>query len=140
MSKITLSNILLSNIYSGNFEIPQKETEYLHTLINDNPQLFSQIEDNINNILSDGKINIHDIPQIVKLISTIYHLNMPNNTNIISVVRFTVDSILNSGLFPLPDIEIQIIESIVDSSLDLLQMNITGIKKDIFGFYKFCCI
>jgi hypothetical protein len=49
----------------------------------------------INEILDNGKIDIHEIPQIVLLISKIYQKNTTTKINLINIIRYTVEFILD---------------------------------------------
>ena len=87
----------------------------------------------INEVLDDGKLDIHDIPNIVFIISNLYNNNAvyveaENIDNILSFIKFTIDTLLNSDLVMLPNIEKQVIIKIVDSSIDLLKFSISTVK------------
>ena len=138
-------DIICKNINDDKYAIHlnTQEMDYIKNLTKNNPEIFTDIENTINDIMSDGKIDLHDIPKFILLISQIFKShaieNAVKNIDIIAVIRFIVDSMLDSGLLPLPNIEIQLIKKIADSSLDLLKMD-TNIKIKYNCFKIFCCI
>ena len=103
--------------------------------------------DCIKNIIKDGMIDLHDIPIILRMITEVYHNKSIQNemfhkANILLFVRFTFNSLLESKFLLLPDIEKEIIEKMVNNSIDLLQYNISDLAfeedccKNLFTFWK----
>jgi hypothetical protein len=161
--KSILSVIIDYELRKDNIILNQNEINYINNLIQSYPQIFNSISNEIQNICSDGKIDFYDIPQIIILISNIYKNHIIEesiqNIDIVSIVRFTINTILHAGILPLNNIEIDIsfvntlensslytlqsdkfiiIEKIIDSSIDLLKMNI-DIKKDKEYCYNLLC-
>jgi hypothetical protein len=130
------SSMLYSNIIEtlekrdSSIKLTKDEINY----IIDNPVVCSKIEEEINNIIVDNQIDYHDIPQIIVLMNEIYKSHLIENeiqkVGIINIIRFTLDSILESNLIHLSQIELQIIEKIVNSSLFLLGSSVDFIKKE----------
>jgi hypothetical protein len=135
---MNLQEIIIQNINSKSYNLTQVEINWIKKYINLCPGSFINITNQINDIISDGKIDIHDIPKIIILISNIYYNNTIKNEiesdNIIVFVKITIDSIIESDLFFLPNLEKKILESLINSSLDLLKMNI-NIRKET----TMCC-
>lgn len=102
------------------------EKAYIQKVLREHPETLTNIHATIQDIVSDGKIDLHDIPKIVLLVSQIMksHIieNSVRNVSVVSVVKFLVDSILVSGLLPLPKVEIDLLRRVFDSSIELLQM------------------
>jgi len=126
---VTLTTLLLEKMNSPSYNLTPVEIEWINTFIKSSPDTFNHILDDIKIILSDGKINAHDIPQIIKLLTDVYKsnalsINSYNAKNIILLVKTTLDIILNSSLLPLPDVEKHIMLEVVDSSISLLSMNL----------------
>jgi len=123
----TLCDALVSEKYT--LHLTPHEMAFTKTLLRDHPELFENIHDTIQDIVSDGQLNLHDIPKLVLLVSQIYHAHMMTTVvrqvGVINLVKFTLDAILASGLVPLPAIEITLIQRIMDTSLDLLNTNLT---------------
>jgi len=131
------SNILLKNINNTkkiSILLNDDEIKYIEELVYEYPEIFDKIGKNINDIMEDKEIGIHDFPQIICIISTIYNSNliheMMEKVDIINIVQYTIDSILDCGIIPLSEIELSIVKQIIDSSISLLRMNIGIIKKE----------
>ena len=90
-----------------------------------------------------NKIDLHDIPQIILLLSTAYNSIPINqyfiNIDIVNIIQYTIDSILDSGIIILPQIELTIIKQVVDSSIQLLRMTIPGIITETKWCLSFFC-
>ena len=140
-SKVVLKTNVFSTILHNNLllekyavHLSPSEIKYMYLLLNGNPKMFTQIHQTVDDILKDGVIDIHDIPNIVLLISKIYQshmiLEMVQHINLLSIIRFTIDSLLDSGLIPLPQMEITIIKKVVDVSIDLLSTNLNMVVKE----------
>jgi hypothetical protein len=129
------------NIY---VKLNQYEIDYVYNLIKLQSQIFNSISNEIQNICYDGKIDIDDIPQIILLISKIYKsniiMNNIENIDIVSIVKFTFNSILHAGILPLGNIDINVIDKIVNSSIDLLKLNIDIKKNDEICYNLLCNI
>jgi len=124
----------------------QIEVNYINNLIKLHPQIFNSISFEIQNICScsNGKIDLHEIPQIIILISNIYKNHIIEesikNIDIASIVKFTIYTILHAGILPLDNINLDVIEKLIDSSIDLLKMNIDVKKDEQYCFNLFCNI
>ena len=89
----------------------------------------------------DGKIDLHDLPQIVLIISDIYtyHIieNLIEDIGIINIVKFTLDSLIDSDILPLPNIEKYLIKKMADSSICLLKFNPNIIQKENISCFNY---
>ena len=132
-----LVEILLENIPLPTYELTVDEMIWIQAFIKTSPLSIQKIATDIQEIIQDGKIDSHDIPAIIRLIADIYKSNaikieFINAQNIITLVKFTINVILQSELLILPNIEKKVIQSMINSSLELLSMkidNIVEIKK-----------
>jgi hypothetical protein len=123
------------------------EIQYFDVLMERNPEVFNKIQQTVDEIMSDGVVDLHDIPKIVLLISQMYQANVLtefiHHIRLLSLVKFTVDCLLDSGLLPIPQVEIIIIKRIVDTTIDLLSTNLDTIarktKKCRTNIYTLCC-
>jgi len=127
---LKLSELLLANINGPSYHLTSEQIEWINTFIQSTPEAFTNIVEDIKSITEDGKINLHDIPDIVKLLADIYHSTilregLSHPSTIIAFIKYTISVIFDSPLFLLPNIEKQIIEKMIDSSLDLLSINIS---------------
>jgi len=114
------------------------EVAFVKNLLQDHPEVFHLIRASVTDIVADGKLNLHDLPKVVLLISQIYHAHLVKNVvhhvGVVHLVKFTVDALLESGAVPLPDLEITLIKKVVDASLDLLQTNVHVVPGKCSGF------
>jgi urease gamma subunit len=53
---------------SSSFKIEPAEVIYIHEVIRNYPHLLKNIDDAVEAILEDGKIDIFDVPQIIKIV------------------------------------------------------------------------
>lgn len=149
MIKISLINILYTNLTNENFSIKltKEEIVYIHNLIEKNSIFFHEIEEQINNIDNDNNADYHDIPQIVLLIANKYHLNISkesiDNISLINIVQFTLDSMFDLNLVEVSKSDAILIKKLIDSSIKLLKMNSNFVKEEsdcctyMFGFEKY---
>jgi len=127
------------------------EFAYVHTLlqseydISGNTGIISRIQTEFNSIIKDGIISLHDIPQLVLLITDILKSNIVQNTiqnvGIINIIKFILDSLFDSNVLPLNTTELYLVKTLVDSSLQLLQTNIDFVVKEekvVCSFFETC--
>ena len=68
------------------------------------------------------------------------------DVDVIRMIQFTIDALLESGLLPIPGLEVMLIEKLVDASLALLDANVKNIQKSgtwiqwISKTCKYCAI
>jgi hypothetical protein len=123
------------------------EINYINTLlqaessISNNSGIITQIQNEFDNIIKDGVISLHDIPEIILLITDILKTNIIKNTiqnvGIINIIEFILNSLFDSNIFPLNSSEIILIKTLVNSSLQLLQTNIDFVIKEEETFCTF---
>ena len=121
-----LQEALFSDTYC--IHLSEKEHAFMHDLLQDHPEVFGKIQATVEEIISDDKVDLHDIPKIVLLCSEIYHqhliLYIAQEVGVINLLRFTLDALIDSGIIPVPQILISIVKGIVDVSLNLLAANV----------------
>ena len=108
------------------YQLTIQQVEWIYHYFEKSPETLKQIVEQIENIVSDGVINVEDIPEIIKCISTIYHersllMNMTELTNIILLIRYTLDCMIETDMIVTNYFEKKTLEFVVNSSLDLLQ-------------------
>jgi hypothetical protein len=138
MSIDQLRKILLRNLATNNTNLSTRlndnEIAYLNELLNENPNVFYKISSALTDVIEYRRIVLHDFPLIILLISNIYNSvvleKLLKNVDIINIVQYTIDSILDAELLPLSHLDIDEIEETVDASVSLLRMNIAVIQKD----------
>lgn len=134
-NKLDIISIISSTIGIKEYTINLKpvEIEYIHNVIQNDPELLAIIGNSVDSIVSDGVINLHDIPMIILLLSQIFKSHFIkkfiHNIGIVNIVKFILDSIIDYEYLPLPNVERTIIRNIIDISVNLLETNITLEKK-----------
>lgn len=134
----SLTDILGEQLTSPFSDLTNVEALFMEILLKESPELVNKIHEEIDKLVSTGKIDAHDIPNMVLLVSKIYKAHLTENSmedvSIVNLVKFTLDTILDSGMIPLPQLELKILRKLVDSSLDLLEMELRIFEKE-----KECC-
>lgn len=136
-----LGALLLENLTSPEYKLTVDQQTSIQSFIQTFPTIFDKISKNIEEITKDGKIDLHDIPTIVQLLADTYRLYSVTDGLLqgdisIDFIQYTLNVIIDSKIVTIPEFEKQIIETVVNSCLTLLRMNITTsstIKKGI------CC-
>jgi hypothetical protein len=131
-----LPELLLSNINSPSCILTQEQINWINVFIIASPESFQKIDDGLKNITSDGKIELHEIPSIIKLFADIYNSEsikkgISNSDNIIVFIKYTIDVIFESKYLILQDIEKNAVHKLIDISLDLLNMNLPTIVNSL---------
>ena len=131
-----LYELLLSNINVPSYNLTPDQINWINDFIKASPASIEKIISDLKTISSTGEIELTNIPQIVKICADIYYsgainYNLVNPDNIIVLIKFTIDVILNSQLIIVSNVEKEIIQTLVDTSLTLLSMNITNIDTEI---------
>lgn len=136
LSKISvaldLTKLLLSNVNTPSYNLTQEQINWTNEFIKASPESFEKISDGFKNITTDGKIDLHDIPVIIKLLADIYNSEsikngISNPNNIIAFIKYTIDVVFASKYLILPDTEKEAVHKLIDISLDLLNMNISSV-------------
>ena len=111
--------------------------EIINKIIKLNPQLLTDIEKSIKNVLKDGKIDSNDIPEFILIIQILYerlHNNKglkTNNKNIIetcaTIVKFVIRTLIEERKIEI-DIEkksliIEQLDKLIDSCMCLLNFD-----------------
>jgi hypothetical protein len=103
------------------------EVAFMHKLCNNCPDVFNNIKITVNAIMADGKVDIFDVPKLIGLFSQIYQdriiLYVVDNVKTTSLIRFTLDVLLDSDIIPVQSVSKDVIKKIIDTSLDLLDTN-----------------
>jgi hypothetical protein len=133
-----LGGLLLSNLSSPKYNLTTEQQTVIQTFIHSSPAVFEKISNNVNAITKDGKLDLHDIPYIIQLLADTYQLNNPllAGDNLIVFIQYTVDVIIDSKFVELPEFEKQIIDTLVNTCIQLLKINVIPKVKSWFSCYK----
>ena len=132
---VNLCELLLANVNVPSYNLTPDQITWINEFIKASPASFEKITSDIQSITSTGEIQLNNIPQIVKLCADVYYsgainYNLVNPANIIVFIKFTIDVILTSQLVTIHGVEKEVIQTLVDTSLTLLSMNITNITTE----------
>lgn len=132
----TIGDALKNDKYAMKLSV--QETNFMHNLLQDHPEVFRKIQGIVEEIMADGKVDIFDLPNLIRLCSQIYHEHLVGyaiqHVGVISLIQFTLDALLDSGLLPINGVTKDILKKVIDSSLELLNANVSSIP------YKTACL
>lgn len=133
-----ISLLVKKEIDLNKFDLNLDEINYLKYLLNEQTEIFDDMQIKINLIIEDNKIDYHDIPNIVLIISDVIHVNynkINKNINIMNIITFIMNNIIDFGFLPIPNAELTIIKKIVNTSLQLLNKNVSEKKYCLFKLF-----
>jgi len=135
-----------------NIELDDHSDKKLNAIINflsknnvkfDNNPPIKKIIDEIKVVFADGKMDLQDIPNLISIITNILNLNMNSikfsiDTNTISIlIKLLINVLIIEKVIKVNDIEQQMINRLIDSSLLLLNTTI-AISKVKCSCLPFC--
>jgi hypothetical protein len=132
--QISFYDLLKENIQNDKFslKISGEEVNCIHHLFLHYPEKGTKINKILDDIIDDGKLDLHDVPNIILFLSQIYksHIieNEIQNMDVLHLVQITIDTLFDCGFLPLSKMEIDTIKKIADLSMQLLKTDVT-IKK-----------
>lgn len=106
-----------------NILLSESEQTAIHKIMKRTPNIFEKIDDAVIIIIRKGRMELHDIPQIVYMV---YHILLPNkyitSENALNIIKFVVETILDSIEYPLSLLENDIVakQTILNNSFALL--------------------
>lgn len=121
--------MLLINLNNTEYDLSLEQIDWITKFVALSPKSLENILIDIKVIIEDKKIDLHDIPMIIKLITDVYHndaikINMSDPKNIIGFIKYTITILINSQYIDLSSVEKKVIINIVDISLNLLSINL----------------
>jgi hypothetical protein len=127
--KSNLSEMLLHNISNPSYSLTISEKNWIINFIHSSSNSFDKMGLEISDIIKDNKINLSDIPFIIKLIVDIYQVNslkleMIHPENLITFNKYVLYILLQPQMTFLYIDEIEFINRIIESSLSLLTTNL----------------
>jgi len=135
-----------------NIDLDDQSEKKLNGIINflsknnvkfDNNPPIKKIIDEIKVVFADGKMDLQDIPNLISIITNILNLNMNSikfsiDTNTISIlIKLLINVLIIEKVIKVNDIEQQMINRLIDSSLLLLNTTI-AISKVKCSCLPFC--
>lgn len=129
--QLSFYDLLKENIQNDKFslKISGEEVNYIHHLFLHYPEKGTKINQILDDIIDDGKLELHDVPNIILFLSEIYksHIieNEIQNMDVLHLVQVTVDTLFDCGFLPLSKMELDNIKKIADLSIRLLKTDLT---------------
>ena len=129
---ITIKNTNLLDLLQTNLNLPtyhltEDQQKWIQLFIKCSPESFTKIDSDIQTILSTESLGLQSIPKIIQLCADIFNKassehGIANASNIIDLIKFILNILLESSLSSLSNIDKSIIQALVDSSLSLLSI------------------
>jgi hypothetical protein len=121
--------MMLLNLNSSEYDLSSEQIDWIKKFIALSPKSLENILIDIKVIIEDKKIDLHDIPMIIKLITDVYYndaikINISKPKNIICFIKYTITILINSQYIDLSLAEKNVIMNIIDISLNLLTTNL----------------
>jgi hypothetical protein len=120
---ISVISLIEKNINLPSFQLTDNEKSWIKLLINNSPSSFEPLDNFLSNILSSGNLSVENIPEMIQLFANVINKiaieqNIANSHNIFVLIKFIMDVLID--LIPLSFLEIIIIKSVAEASLNLL--------------------
>jgi len=128
-----LIDIILDNIDYDEYKLTDHEKKWIYKFINGSRETFIDLDLDLQTITEDRYIEIDDIPTIIKIISDAYYLGACKNDifnadKLFVFIKYSIFVILDSELLVLNrNVSKERLNNIIDSSMALLNMNLTNV-------------
>lgn len=80
--------------------------------------IVTEIQKTIQDVVKDGNISLHDIPELVLLITQLFQSKISIKN--INIIKYTLDALLEHNLLPIPQALQSVSKSMFDTALRLL--------------------
>ena len=132
-----LIEVILDNIDYAEYKLKNDEKKWIYKFINESRDTFIELDTDLQTITEDGYIKLDDVPTIIKIITDTYHFGAVEkmetfNSNYLCVfIKYTMLVILHTELLVLNrNVNKERLNNIIDSSMALLNMNLTNIDSE----------
>jgi hypothetical protein len=124
----TLNMVDLLTQNSINYHLSKEAIDWIQLFIKNHPEDLNGISDELQKIIKDNVINLHEIPELIHIILFIYHekaknLRVSDPKVFIECIKYTIHIILTSGLIHCP-YDINSVDRVIQTSLTLLETNL----------------
>ena len=133
MDNNRLIDIILDNIDYAEYKLTNIEKKWIYKFINESRETFIDLDLDLQTITEERYIEVDDIPTIIKIISDAYYLAACKNyifdaDKLFVFIKYSIFVILDSELLILNrNVNKERLNNIIDSSMALLNMNLTNI-------------
>ena len=128
------------------YKLEHDEKVWITKFIQGSAECFNIIDEELKYIISDGIIHLHNIPAIIKLFADIYYLetikkDIVNSKNIVIFIKFSLNVffLLEPQFLLLSEIDLDIINNVIETSLSLLTMNLENVGQVENKIFKTSC-
>ena len=146
-----LIGILLDNIDYAEYNLNEDEKKWIYMFMNVSPETFINLDTDLQTITEHNNIQIFDIPTVIKIIADTYFLAASklktyNESHMFVFITYTMTVILDSEILILDsNVKKEALFNIIDSSIALLNMNLTFIGDDKYDHdndnnVRICCL
>ena len=103
---------------------------FMHNMLCSRPEIFSRIQETIDAIMVDGKVDVFDLPHVIRLCAQLYDEKKIQEAfqqvDVIALIRFTLDALLDANILRMDDdVTQEAVKKITDASLVLLATNVS---------------
>jgi len=113
--------------------LSKDEIDFLETILSKDQETLIYLFESVKSIVTNKCVDTHHIPTMLLIISKIYKDYTSNHVgkdiHWISIIRFTLDTILDADVFYIPKIESFLLKKVIDHSLELLELNLPNLVK-----------
>jgi hypothetical protein len=117
--------------------LDEDDERFLQRIVECNPDLIDTLFDTILNTIQSEVLDLHMIPSLVLLLFrgmsgflTEYSSPRHGPPDLTSVLRFVIDSLIDSELFCLPNVKRKVVRESVDTSIELLRTTLPTIVEE----------
>jgi hypothetical protein len=116
--------------------LSDNDERFLQRIVECNPDLVDTLFDTILSTIQSHVLDLHMIPSLVLLLfrgMTGFLSEMSpghGSPDLTSVLRFVIDSLIDSELFCLPDVKRKVVRESVDTSIELLRTTLPTIVEE----------
>lgn len=139
-SEKSMINIIQTNLTDKGYNLSQDQVIWIKKFININPTFFSDIHSDMISLIDDKRIDLHEIPLLIKIFVKIFHeqdiKQIKNPKDITAFIKFCFKIFIDYNFLIVSNVEKNVIENIIDNSLDLLALNIIPIEEEV----EECCV
>lgn len=132
----SMVNIMKTNLSDKGYKLTQEQMNWIQDYIEINPDFFTEINDDMIDLIDDKHIDLHEIPLLIKIFVKIFQnqdikLKINNPKNIIAFIKYCFKIFIDYNFLVTNDVENNIVEAIIDNSLDLLVLNLMPIEEEV---------
>jgi hypothetical protein len=148
LAEILLSNQLNKENIPNSISLTKVQLSIIKELVANSPSSLKDINESVLTILSDGKINVIDIPQFIRIIKDVYVIchqstqitldPMALAVSIGTVTKYIIRAIISRSTIAEPALLIASCDNIIDVSVEMIQLQ-SSLKNKSWSFNLWQC-